>query len=43
MSELSSNDDKRFQTFDIIISYAYGASVGNVCKSELLNGIINIK
>ena len=33
---LSSNDDKRLQTFDRITSYPYGASVGKVCKTELL-------
>ena len=33
---LSSNDDKSFQTFDIIISYPYGTSVGKACKTELL-------
>ena len=33
---LSSNDDKRLQTFDRIISYPYSASVGKVCKTELL-------
>ena len=30
---LSSNDDKRLQTFDRITSYPYGASVGKVCKT----------
>ena len=33
---LSSNDDKRLQTFDRITSYPYGISAGNVCKTELL-------
>ena len=33
---LSSNDDKRLQTFDRITSYPYGASAGKVCKTELL-------
>ena len=33
---LSSNDDKRLQTFDSIISYPYGVSTGNVLKTELL-------
>ena len=33
---LSSNDDKRLQTFDRITSYLYGASVGKVCHTELL-------
>ena len=39
---LSSNDDKRLQTFDGITSYPYGASAGTVCKTELLNKL-NIK
>ena len=39
---LSSNDDKRLQTFDRIISYPYGKSAGKVCKTELLNKV-NIK
>ena len=34
---LSSNDDKRLQTFDRITSYPCGASAGKVCKTELLN------
>ena len=34
---LSSNDDKRLQTYDRITSYPYGASVGKVCKTELLS------
>ena len=34
---LSSNDDKRLQTFDRIISYPYGTSVEKVCKTKLLN------
>ena len=39
---LSSNDDKRFQTFDRITSYPYGTSAGKVCKTELLSKV-NIK
>ena len=39
---LSSNDDKRLQTFDRITSYPYGASAGEVCKIELLSKL-NIK
>ena len=31
---LSSNDDKRLQTFDKITSYPYGASAGKVCKTK---------
>ena len=34
---LSSNDDKRLQTFDRITSYPYVASAGKVCKTELLS------
>ena len=34
---LRSNDDKRLQTFDRIASYPYGASVGKVCKTEMLS------
>ena len=33
---LSSNDDKRLETFDRITSYSYGTSAGKVCKRELL-------
>ena len=33
---LSSNDDKRLQTFDRITSYPYGTSAGKVCKTEIL-------
>ena len=36
---LSSNDDKRLQTFDKIISYPYGTSTGRVCKTELLRKV----
>ena len=36
---LSSNDDKRLQTFDRITSYPYGASVGKVCKTEILSKV----
>ena len=39
---LSSNDDKRLQTFDRITSYPYGKSAGKVCKTELLSKV-NIK
>ena len=39
---LSSNDDKRLQTFDRITAYPYGTSAGKVCKTELLNKV-NIK
>ena len=39
---LSSNDDKRLQTFDRITSYPYGTSARRVCKTELLSKV-NIK
>ena len=34
---ISSNDDKRLQTFDRTTSYPYGTSAGEVCKRELLS------
>ena len=34
---LSSNDDKRLQTFNRSTSYPYGISAGKVCKTELLS------
>ena len=36
---LSSNDDKRLQTFHRITSYPYGISAGKVCKAELLSQV----
>ena len=33
---LSSNDDKRIQTYDKITTYPYGANVFAVCKNEML-------
>ena len=36
---LSSNDDKRFQAFDRITSYPFGASAEKVCKTELLSKV----
>ena len=33
---LSSNDDKRLQTFDKSTSYPHRTSAGRVCKIELL-------
>ena len=33
---LSSNDNKKLQTFDIITLYPYGTSAGKGCKTELL-------
>ena len=37
--ELSSNDDKRLQTFDRATSYPYGKSAGKVCKTDLLSKV----
>ena len=34
---LSSNDDKRLQTFDRITTYPYGTNAFKVCESEMLN------
>ena len=34
---LSSNNDKRLQTFDKIASYTYGTTAGKVCKTKLLS------
>ena len=31
---LSSNDDKRFQTFDEITTYPYGTNAFKACESE---------
>ena len=39
---LSSNDNKRLQTYDRITSYPYGKSAGKVCKTEILSKV-NIK
>ena len=39
---LSSNDDKRLQTYDRITSYPYETTAGKVCKIELLSKV-NIK
>ena len=33
---LSSNDDKRLQTFDGIMTYPYGSNAFKVCESEML-------
>ena len=33
---LSSNDDKRLQTFDKVTTYPYGTNVFKVCESELM-------
>ena len=36
---LSSNDDKRLQTFDKITTYSYGKNAFKVCKSKMLSKI----
>ena len=33
---LSSNDDKRLQTFDKVTTYPYGTNAFKVCESEML-------
>ena len=33
---LSSNDDKRLQTFDGITTYPYGTNAFKVCESEMM-------
>ena len=39
---VSTNDDKRLQSYDRITSYPYGTSAGKVCKTEILSKV-NIK
>ena len=39
---LSSNDDKRIQTFDGITTYPYGTNAFKVCESEMLAKIKDI-
>ena len=36
---LSSNDDKRIQTFDKVTTYPYGTNAFKVCENELLSKI----
>ena len=36
---LSSNDDKRLQTFDKNTTYPYGTNAFKVCESEMLSKI----
>ena len=36
---LSSNDDKRLQTFDKITTYPYGTNAFKVCESKMLSKI----
>ena len=33
---ISSNDDKRIQTFDRVTTYPYGTNVFKVCENEIL-------
>ena len=33
---LSSNDDKKLQTFDRVTTYPYGTNAFKVCESEML-------
>ena len=33
---ISSNDDKRLQTFDRVITYPHGTNAFKVCESEML-------
>ena len=33
---ISSNDDKRFQTFDGVTTYPFGTNVYKVCESEMM-------
>ena len=34
---LSSNDDKRIQTFDKVTTFLYGSNTFMVCKNEMLS------
>ena len=34
---LSSNDDKRIQTYDKVKTFLYGTNVFKVCKKEMLS------
>ena len=36
---LNSNNDKRFQTFDRVITYLYGPNTYKVCETEILSKI----
>ena len=36
---LSSNDDKRLQTFDRVRTYPHGTNAFKVCESEMLSKI----
>ena len=39
---LSSNDDKRIQTFNKVTTYPYGTNAFKVCESETLSKILMI-
>ena len=39
MIALSSNDDKRLQTFDKITTYPYGTNAFKVCESVMISKI----
>ena len=39
VNKISSNDDKRLQTFDGTTSYPYRTIAGKVCKTELLSKV----
>ena len=36
---ISSNDDKRLQTFDKVTTYPYGTNTFKLCESEMLSKI----
>ena len=40
---LSSNDDKRLQTFDRITTYPYGTNTFKVCESKMLLKNVKVK
>ena len=40
---LSSNDDKRLQTFDRITTYPHGTNAFKVCESEMLLKNVKVK
>ena len=40
---ISSNDDKRIQTYDKITTYPYGTSVFRICEVEIKSLLKNVK
>ena len=40
---ISSNDDKRLQTFDKVTTYPYGTNAFKVCESEMLLKNVKVK